>query len=81
MGGYIGGVKDSGIKIVSVTVLANALTGTVAHNMGKIPNIIGRPNPNQSDGLDSYSSVDATTLTITCNSWVTTNTIFTQALS
>lgn len=65
------------IKRVSVTVSANGTTGSTAHGMGKIPKIIGRPNPNQLDGLDSIGSTDATNVTVTCNSAVTTDTVFT----
>ncbi len=65
------------IKRVSVTVSANGTTGSTAHGMGKVPKIIGRPNPSQLDGLDSIGSVDATNATVTCNAPVTTDTIFT----
>ena len=64
-------------RTVSVTVTANGTTGSAAHNMGKTPKLIGRPNPNQLDGLDSISSVDATDVTVTCYAPVTTQTIFT----
>lgn len=65
------------IKRVSVTVSANGTTGSTAHGMGKIPKIIGRPNPNQLDGLDSIGSADITNVTVTCNAAVTTDTVFT----
>lgn len=69
------------IRIISVTVSANGTTGNTAHNMGKTPNLLGRPNPNQSDGLDAIGSADGTNVTITCQQPVTTNTIFTQAVN
>lgn len=65
------------IKRVSVTVSANGTTGSTAHGMGKIPKIIGRPNPNQLDGLDSIGTVDGTNVTVTTNASVSTDTVFT----
>ncbi len=62
---------------VTVTVTAGNTTASSAHNMGKTPTIIGRPNPNKLDGLDSYGSADDTNITITCQSPVSTDTIFT----
>lgn len=69
------------IKRVSVTVPANNTTGSTAHNMGKTPNIIGRPNPNQLDGLDSIGTADGTNVNVTTNASVTTDTVFTFDLT
>lgn len=67
-------------RTVTVTVLATATSGSAAHNMGTTPIVFGRPNPNQNDGLNSYASADATNVTVTCATAVTTDTIFTVAL-
>lgn len=64
-------------RTVTVTVLGTATSGSAAHNMGTTPIVFGRPNPNQNDGLNSYASADATNVTVTCATAVTTDTIFT----
>lgn len=75
MGGY--STPSFSIKRLTVTLTANNSTASTAHNMGKTPNILGRPNPDKLDGLDSYGSADGTNITITCNAPVSSDTIFT----
>lgn len=68
------------VKQVTVTVTAGNTTGSAAHGLGRVPKIMGRPNPNQNDGWNSRASVDATNVTITCAEPVSTNTNFTVDL-
>ena len=51
-------------KTISVTVLANTLTGQTAHNLGFIPNV-GRPNPESAYGINAYATSDIRNVTVT----------------
>lgn len=62
--------------IYSVTVANGATSGTTAHGLGRTPTIIGRPNPNKLDGLNSYASADGTNITVTTDAPVSSDTVY-----
>ncbi len=65
------------IKYAYVTILENSSFGSVAHGIGIAPLIIGRPNPDKLDGLNSIGYADDIDIFVSCDSPVSSDTIFT----
>lgn len=64
------------IWTIYVTITTNNLTGSAAHGLGKTPTMLGRPSPNQLEGLSAVATADVTNVTVTCNAPVSSDTIF-----
>lgn len=61
---YVDPAANVAVKTVSVTVLANAISGAAAHGMAGTPTP-GRPNPNRFEGGGAFATADAVDVTVT----------------
>lgn len=74
--------KDGGqevislFAVVSISVAANATTGSAAHGMGLTPKV-GNPNPSVDEGYNVRASADGTNVTVTLDAPVSQATTFT----
>ncbi len=70
-----------GIKIMTITVSAHALTGQAAHGLGYTPSPIGMPNPDSAAGNGAMGSCDGIYAYITLPAEQEIDTTFTMGVS